>query len=50
MIKNMQGVFKEINLLWNKLSLNDYSYLREHYMFEILGIFGESIYPGEEPV
>lgn len=65
MIKNMQGVFywgmkislKEIDLLWNKLSLNDYSYLRENYMFEILGydgyIFGEiieSIYPGEEPV
>lgn len=61
----MQGVFywgmkislKEIDLLWNKLSLNDYSYLRENYMFEILGydgyIFGEiieSIYPGEEPV
>ena len=57
----MQGVFywgmkislKEIDLLWNKLSLN----LRENYMFEILGydgyIFGEiieSIYPGEEPV
>lgn len=58
----MQGVFywgmkislKEIDLLWNKLSLNDYSYLRENYMFEILGydgyIFGEIIYPGEEPV
>ena len=58
----MQGVFywgmkisrKEVDLLWNELSLNDYSYLREHYMFEILGyIFGEiieSIYPGEEPV
>ena len=61
----MQGVFywgmkisrKEIDLLWNELSLNDYSYLRENYMFEILGhdgyIFGEiieSIYPGEEPV
>lgn len=57
----MQGVFywgmkisrKEIDLLWNELSLNDYSYLRENYMFEILGhdgyIFGESIYPGEEP-
>ena len=28
---------KEIDLLWNELSLNDYSYLREHYMFEILG-------------
>ena len=54
----MQGVFywgmkisrKEVDLLWNELSLNDYSY----YMFEILGyIFGEiieSIYPGEEPV
>lgn len=65
MIKNMQGVFywgmkisrKEIDLLWEALSLNDYSYLRENYMFEILGydgyIFGEiieSIYPGEEPV
>lgn len=61
----MQGVFywgmkisrKEIDLLWEALSLNDYSYLRENYMFEILGydgyIFGEiieSIYPGEEPV
>lgn len=61
----MQGVFywgmkisrKEVDLLWNELSLNDYSYLRENYMFEILGhdgyIFGEiieSIYPGEEPV
>lgn len=61
----MQGVFywgmkfsrKEIYLLWKTLSLNDYSYLRENYMFEILGhdgyIFGEiieSIYPGEEPV
>lgn len=61
----MQGVFywgmkisrKEIDLLWDTLSLNDYSYLRENYMFEILGhdgyIFGEiieSIYPGEEPV
>lgn len=61
----MQGVFywgmkislKEIDLLWNKLSLNNYSYLRGNYMFEILGyngyIFGEiieSIYPGEEPV
>lgn len=61
----MQGVFywgmkisrKEVDLLWNELSLNDYSYLREHYMFEILGhdgyIFGEiieSIYPGEESV
>lgn len=61
----MQGVFywgmkisrKEIDLLWEQLSLNDYSYIREHYMFEILGydgyIFGEiieSIYPGEEPV
>lgn len=61
----MQGVFywgmkisrKEIDLLWKTLSLNDYSYLRENYMFEILGhdgyIFGEiieSIYPGEEPV
>lgn len=58
----MQGVFywgmkisrKEVDLLWNELSLNDYSYLREHYMFEILGhdgyIFGEIIYPGEEPV
>lgn len=61
----MQGVFywgmkisrKEIDLLWETLSLNDYSYLRENYMFEILGhdgyIFGEiieSIYPGEEPV
>lgn len=61
----MQGVFywgmkisrKEIDLLWNELSLNDYSYLRENYMFEILDhdgyIFGEiieSIYPGEEPV
>jgi hypothetical protein len=41
MIKNMQGVFywgmkisrKEVDLLWNELSLNDYSYLREHYMF-----------------
>ena len=65
MIKNMQGVFywgmkisrKEIDLLWNELSLNDYSYLRENYMFEILGhdgyIFGEiieSIDPREEPV
>lgn len=51
----MQGVFywgmkisrKEVDLLWNELSLNDYSYLREHYMFEILGhdgyIFGEII-------
>ena len=61
----MQGVFywgmkisrKEIDFLWEALSLNDYSYLRENYMFEILGydgyIFGEiieSIYPGEEPV
>ena len=61
----MQGVFywgmkisrTEIDLLWEALSLNDYSYLRENYMFEILGhdgyIFGEiieSIYPGEEPV
>ena len=61
----MQGVFywrmkisrREIYLLWKALSLNDYSYLRENYMFEILGhdgyIFGEiieSIYPGEEPV
>ncbi len=61
----MQGVFywgmkisrKEIDLLWKALSLNDYSYLRENYMFEILGydgyIFGkiiEYIYPGEEPV
>lgn len=61
----MQGVFywgmkisrKEVDLLWNELSLNDYSYLREYYMFEILGhdgyIFGEiieSIYPGEESV
>ena len=61
----MQGVFywgmkisrREIYLLWKTLSLNDYSYLRENYMFEILGydgyIFGEiieSIYPGEEPV
>lgn len=61
----MQGVFywgmkisrKENDLLWNKLSVNDYAYLRENYMFEILGhdgyIFGgiiESIYPGEEPV
>ena len=61
----MQGVFywgmkisrKEIDLLWEALSLNDYSYLRENYMFEILGhdgyIFGEIIeliYPGEEPV
>lgn len=58
----MQGVFywgmkisrKEVDFLWNELSLNDYSYLREHYMFEILGyIFGEiieSIYPGEEPL
>lgn len=61
----MQGVFywgmrisrNEVYLLWKQLSLNDYSYLRENYMFEILGydgyIFGEiieSIYPGEEPV
>ena len=61
----MQGVFywgmntprKEIDLLWNELSLNDYSYLRENYMFEILVHDGyifdeiiESIYPGEEPV
>ena len=61
----MQGVFywgmrisrNEVYLLWKQLSLNDYSYIREHYMFEILGydgyIFGEiieSIYPGEEPV
>lgn len=61
----MQGIFywgmkisrKEIDFLWEALSLNDYSYLRENYMFEILGhdgyIFGEiieSIYPGEEPV
>lgn len=41
-------------LLGNELSLNDYSYLREHYMFEILGyIFGEiieSIYPVEGPL
>lgn len=57
MIKIMQGVFywgmkisrKEIDLLWNELSLNDYSYLREHYMFENDGYI-ESIYPGEEPV
>lgn len=61
----MQGVFywgmrisrNEVYLLWKQLSLNDYSYIRENYMFEILGydgyIFGEiieSIYPGEEPV
>lgn len=61
----MQSVFywgmkisrREIYLLWKALSLNDYSYLRENYMFEILGhdgyIFGEiieSIYPEEEPV
>lgn len=61
----MQGVFywgmrisrNEAYLLWKQLSLNDYSYIRENYMFEILGydgyIFGEiieSIYPGEEPV
>lgn len=54
----MQGVFywgmkisrKEVDLLWNELSLNDYSYLRENYMFEILGHDGYIIYPGEEPV
>lgn len=58
----MQGVFywgmrisrNEVYLLWKQLSLNDYSYIRENYMFEILGydgyIFGEIIYPGEEPV
>lgn len=61
----MQSVFywgmrisrNEVYLLWKQLSLNDYSYIRENYMFEILGydgyIFGEiieSIYPGEEPV
>ena len=57
----MQGVFywgmkisrKEVDLLWNELSLNDYSYLREHYMFDDGYIFGEiieSIYPVEGPL